>query len=659
MSKSRGEELLEALVNGEDSDIKPQSRMEEYLLAAVKKSGTEGLPKPISRGDALLHQLVDVVSNSSGGGGNLIKGTFTKNGEYKPNTSGGTAMVEVVFDTSMTDFDVEFEGFPFIKTDYTIPSDIPVEEWCLSASLTIPGIGKLPLTVGSTIGTSYMLIAAGESPGVLIVNDLADFEGSGIEVPSIGLYLLNFCAADPEYFPTVSYSFLSKTEPFDGWSSVTVKVAPTLKYPTFTEAGIYECSTDTTIYPHSPIKLRDDYVRSDLPDESYGNMYGSKVCDGIIIYDGSDDGEGYPWFRIEVGAAVYAGTTNPEGVPASDTVRLQPGWYDLSTMTKINTPSIALDEEQIYDIYNPQYTSSSNEWLFDMSVVYDGYDGVIVNTAPGAKPLGSYDTSIGYVVSNNNKDVVIFGSGTLSFSSKEFVYNKQVEDMDMANKDRIIILDGITTITTAGLPSNLKCTYIEIPDSVTNMSGSFTNCASLTKVSIGNGVIRFEDSLQGCSNLQFTEYDNALYLGNDTNPYVVLFKAKSTDITSCAIHENTRVIASQAFNGCTNLSTIIFPNNVIAIGGFVGDGCTNLTSITLSEQLTLIGNGCFYYCGSADNKITVTVLSKTPPTFTSTASSMFKTSCLNKIIVPAGCGEAYKVATGWSKFANYIEEATE
>ena len=69
MSKSRGEELLEALVNGEDSDIKPQSRMEEYLLAAVKKSGTDGLPKPISRGDALLHQLVDVVSNSSGGGG--------------------------------------------------------------------------------------------------------------------------------------------------------------------------------------------------------------------------------------------------------------------------------------------------------------------------------------------------------------------------------------------------------------------------------------------------------------------------------------------------------------------------------------------------------------------------------------------------------------
>lgn len=68
MSKSRGEELLETLVNGEDSDIKPQSRMEEYLLAAIKKYGTDGLPKPISRGDALLHQLVDVVSNSSGGG---------------------------------------------------------------------------------------------------------------------------------------------------------------------------------------------------------------------------------------------------------------------------------------------------------------------------------------------------------------------------------------------------------------------------------------------------------------------------------------------------------------------------------------------------------------------------------------------------------------
>lgn len=45
----------------------------------------------------------------------------------------------------------------------------------------------------------------------------------------------------------------------------------------------------------------------------------------------------------------------------------------------------------------------------------------------------------------------------------------------------------------------------------------------------------------------------------------------------------------------------------------------------------------------------------TPPTID---SNIFYTNKLNKIIVPVGCGDTYKNATNWSKFADYIEEAT-
>lgn len=62
--QSRIETLLNALINGETiTGFKPQSRAEEYLLAAVNKSGTEGLPNPQSRLDALLYQLVEGVSS--------------------------------------------------------------------------------------------------------------------------------------------------------------------------------------------------------------------------------------------------------------------------------------------------------------------------------------------------------------------------------------------------------------------------------------------------------------------------------------------------------------------------------------------------------------------------------------------------------------------
>jgi hypothetical protein len=60
--------------------------------------------------------------------------------------------------------------------------------------------------------------------------------------------------------------------------------------------------------------------------------------------------------------------------------------------------------------------------------------------------------------------------------------------------------------------------------------------------------------------------------------------------------------------------------------------------------------------GTNSKKTTITFLRTTPPTIT---TSTFTTSYLNKIIVPKGCADAYKSATNWSNFADYIEEAVE
>ena len=55
---SKIEWLIESLLNGESiGDFTPKSRLEEYLKAILLKSGTENLPIPRSRLDALLYQL--------------------------------------------------------------------------------------------------------------------------------------------------------------------------------------------------------------------------------------------------------------------------------------------------------------------------------------------------------------------------------------------------------------------------------------------------------------------------------------------------------------------------------------------------------------------------------------------------------------------------
>lgn len=65
---NRVETLLNAVINGETIDFNPQSRMEEYLKNCINKTGTEGLPAPQSRVDALLYKLAETIASGGGGG---------------------------------------------------------------------------------------------------------------------------------------------------------------------------------------------------------------------------------------------------------------------------------------------------------------------------------------------------------------------------------------------------------------------------------------------------------------------------------------------------------------------------------------------------------------------------------------------------------------
>ena len=106
--------------------------------------------------------------------------------------------------------------------------------------------------------------------------------------------------------------------------------------------------------------------------------------------------------------------------------------------------------------------------------------------------------------------------------------------------------------------------------------------------SIGDG------AFEGCNKLQYNEYDNAYYLGNENNPYLVLIKAKNTSITSCNINNNTKVIAGEAFYECSSLTSITIPDSVTSIGDYAFEYCSNLTSITFNgtiEQWNAISKG--------------------------------------------------------------------
>ena len=172
----------------------------------------------------------------------------------------------------------------------------------------------------------------------------------------------------------------------------------------------------------------------------------------------------------------------------------------------------------------------------------------------------------------------------------------------------ITIPDSVTSIGGYAFSDCSSLTNITIPDSVTSIGeGAFYGCSGLTSITIPEGVtsigyVTFEgcenlstltipDSIEyvgyeaftACSNLQYNIYDNAIYLGNSNNPYVVLRRVVDKSITSCIIHPDTKIICDTAFYGCENLTSIAIPAEVKMIGVGAFDNCTSLSVCEIAD----------------------------------------------------------------------------
>ena len=137
---------------------------------------------------------------------------------------------------------------------------------------------------------------------------------------------------------------------------------------------------------------------------------------------------------------------------------------------------------------------------------------------------------------------------------------------------------------------------IVIPEGVTQIGySSFADCSKLENISIPSSITSVPRSfLLGSNNIKYTEYENAYYLGNESNPYLILVKAKNTNISNCKVHDDTRYISSYAFRDCTALSSITLGAGVTYIGEQAFSSCTGLKNIVIPAQVTYIGQSAFW-----------------------------------------------------------------
>lgn len=167
-------------------------------------------------------------------------------------------------------------------------------------------------------------------------------------------------------------------------------------------------------------------------------------------------------------------------------------------------------------------------------------------------------------------------------------------------------------------PSGKKDTFYEIPKSVTSIAAqSFTKNITLEHISIPEGITQIGIlAFVGCSQLSdFNIPDSLIKVGAfafhgtkwyDEQPdgllYIgdIFYKYKGVlpENAEIILKENTKSIAENAFQYCSELISIDIPNSVKLIGSFSFYGCTNLTSIVIPDSVTEIGELAFEECSN-------------------------------------------------------------
>ena len=215
----------------------------------------------------------------------------------------------------------------------------------------------------------------------------------------------------------------------------------------------------------------------------------------------------------------------------------------------------------------------------------------------------------------------------------------------------ITVPESIETLANEDFGYNMKIEKAVIPDTITVLSGAFSECENLR-------TYIFPDTITALDDQAFCD----IYIKSITIPESVTSIGKAVFKNSRALvnienfPDSITEIPDNTFNGCYSLPSFDIPDSVTVIGQYAFSYCTQLKEIEIPESVTQIKSYAFSMCL---NLKSVHLKRTTPPSLAK--SNIFQSDPEDLVIyVPYSEDHsiltAYQSATNWSAYASKMQE---
>ena len=160
-------------------------------------------------------------------------------------------------------------------------------------------------------------------------------------------------------------------------------------------------------------------------------------------------------------------------------------------------------------------------------------------------------------------------NGTLTIAGVGMMTNPDVLAPLHLRVKKLVLKDGVTSISASAFRTYTHLTSVKLPDSVAY---------------IGNQAFKF------CVEL------SSITLPSSTKSVRIETFCRCSKLASVTLPYGVTMIESRAFANCTALESIQFPVSLSQIGAWAFSNCEKLSSVKIPESVTSIRNGAFSGC---------------------------------------------------------------